>query len=345
MTGWPRLSNTQRRATLEEAARASAIGAKAIEKDWWVTLVLRALFEGPYGRYMIFKGGTSLSKCWQLIERFSEDIDIALDAGAFGMEYKIQPTKSNIEQLKRNGCVFTSVNLKLAIEQNLAVLGVQPGIVTVTAEEVDAKMPDKDPQVLIVTYPSVYDVNPYLKDEVRVEVSVRSLKEPYAQRTIQSLLHIWFPNEVYAEAPLEIAVVDPRKTCLEKAFLLHEEFKKPDLDKIRIGRMSRHFYDLYQLDRSGIAEAALADTALYAAIIEHRKWYSRLRHIQYETLERNSISFLPPSKLWSEYRNDYLLMQEQMIYGETVTFEKLMNGLGVLLDKFRANSSTIQKII
>jgi hypothetical protein len=335
MTGWLRLSNTQRRATLEEAARASAIGAKAIEKDWWVTLVLRALFEGPYGRYMIFKGGTSLSKCWQLIDRFSEDIDIALDAAAFGMEYKIQPTKSNIEQLKRKGCVFTSVNLKLAIEQNLADLGVQPGIATVTAEEVDAKMPDKDPQVLIVTYPSVYDVNPYLKDEVRVEVSVRSLKEPYAQRTIQSLLYIWFPNEVYAEAPLEIAVVDPRKTCLEKAFLLHEEFKKPDLDKIRIGRMSRHFYDLYQLDRSGIADAALADTSLYAAIIEHRKWYSRLRHIQYETLERNSISFLPPDKLWPEYRNDYLLMQEQMIYGEAVPFENLMDGLDKLLGKFR----------
>jgi predicted nucleotidyltransferase component of viral defense system len=71
MIGWLGLSNEQRRAALEQAGRASAINPKAIEKDWWVTLVLRALFEGPYGEYMIFKGGTSLSKCWSLIERLS----------------------------------------------------------------------------------------------------------------------------------------------------------------------------------------------------------------------------------------------------------------------------------
>src|SRR5579871_5846119 len=99
MTGWLGLTEGQRRATLEQAGQASGIGPRAIEKDWWVTLVLRALFDGPYAQYMIFKGGTSLSKCWNLIERFSEDIDIALDSTAFGMEYKPIPTKGDIERL------------------------------------------------------------------------------------------------------------------------------------------------------------------------------------------------------------------------------------------------------
>lgn len=70
MTGWLKLTDEQRRQTLEQSARISSINPKAIEKDWWVTLALRALFEGPYGSFMIFKGGTSLSKCWNLIKRF-----------------------------------------------------------------------------------------------------------------------------------------------------------------------------------------------------------------------------------------------------------------------------------
>lgn len=78
--------------------------------------MLKGLFEGIYGKYMIFKGGTSLSKCWSLIERFSEDIDIALDAKAFGVEYKKDPTKGDLERLKRRGCSFTSIELKAALE-------------------------------------------------------------------------------------------------------------------------------------------------------------------------------------------------------------------------------------
>jgi hypothetical protein len=178
MTGWLRLTEEQKRGALERAARASAISPKAIEKDWWVTLVLRALFEGPYQPFMIFKGGTSLSKCWNLIERLSEDIDIALDPTAFGMSYKAAPTKGDIERLKRQGCAFTSNELKEALEVRLGQIGVPAGVITVTAEAINEKMPDKDPQVLLVAYASLFEANHYLKDEVKVEVSVRSLKEP-----------------------------------------------------------------------------------------------------------------------------------------------------------------------
>lgn len=87
MIAWLSLNDEQRRITLEQASIESGIQPKAIEKDWWVTLSLKALFSSEYGRYCIFKGGTSLSKGWKLIQRFSEDIDIALDPEAFGMEY------------------------------------------------------------------------------------------------------------------------------------------------------------------------------------------------------------------------------------------------------------------
>jgi hypothetical protein len=117
--------------------------------------------------------------------------------------------------------------------------------------------------------------------------------------------------------------------------VLHEEFLKPDMEKIRIGRMSRHLYDLYRLGQSGIADEALADGVLYAAIVTHRKQYSRLKHVRYETLERGAISFVPPAGLWEMYREDYALMQDQMIYGEALSFDELMAGVRVLLEKFR----------
>lgn len=92
MTGWLKLTDEQRRTSIAQAAVASGIAAKAIEKDWWVTLTLKALFESPYAKFFIFKGGTSLSKGWKLIERFSEDIDIALDPMA--LAGSIKPTRA-----------------------------------------------------------------------------------------------------------------------------------------------------------------------------------------------------------------------------------------------------------
>lgn len=117
MTDWLKLNNEQRRASLEQAALNAGMQVKAVEKDWWVTLTLKALFTSKYKDYMIFKGGTSLSKCWKLIERFSEDIDIGLDSSAFGIKYKENPTGRFVKQLKKAGCDFTSNELKLSYNQ------------------------------------------------------------------------------------------------------------------------------------------------------------------------------------------------------------------------------------
>ncbi len=87
MINWLQLTDEQRKISLEQASLKSGINVKAIEKDWWVTLTLKALFQSAFATQLVFKGGTSLSKCWKLIERFSEDIDIALDPETFGMKY------------------------------------------------------------------------------------------------------------------------------------------------------------------------------------------------------------------------------------------------------------------
>src|SRR5437879_3708791 len=106
MTAWLQLTPEQRKASIAEVEYNTGIRAKAVEKDWWVTLTLRALFQGAYGKHMAFKGGTSLSKCWKLISRFSEDIDIALSPEVFGLKYEQKPSKGYVDKLKRAGCIF-----------------------------------------------------------------------------------------------------------------------------------------------------------------------------------------------------------------------------------------------
>jgi len=335
MTGWLQLTREQRKSVIDEAEQLSGIAAKAIEKDWWVTLTLKALFQSAFKNYLVFKGGTSLSKGWNLIARFSEDIDIALNPQAFGMEYKENPTSSYVNTLKKRGCRFTSEELRKELEHQFSELKIPAEMITVEAAPVAQDHPDTDPQTLFVKYPSLYERNAYIADEVKIEVSVRSLRTPFATVTLQSLLYQINPKAVYAETPFEVEIVEPYKTFLEKIFLLHEEFGKPDKTRIRSERMSRHLYDLYKMANTDIEANALSNHALYDHLIKHRQGYSRISWVDYASLAHHSISFLPSPELIANYAKDYETMREQMIHEEAASFEELLIQLKLLQGRLR----------
>lgn len=316
MIEWLKLSDDQRRTSLAQAQIQSGAIPTALEKDWWVTLTLKALFQTQYADSLIFKGGTSLSKCWKLIRRFSEDIDIAMAPHLFGMTYEEAPGRSYLHRLKKAGCEFTSNQLKQALIEQFAALGLPEGVVTVTAGPVLETMRDKDPQELYVKYTSLYEPNPYLPDTVKIEVSVRSKLGPYSAMPIQSLLSEHFPSAAYPETPFSVLAVEPHKTFLEKAFLLHEQFHRGEGIAIKTERMSRHFHDLAQMMDTEIGAKALADKDLYAAIIKHRSYYSKLSGIDYELLHTPHINFYPPHHILAGYQSDYKVMLENMIYGD-----------------------------
>ena len=336
MTGWLQLTDEQRKTSIDQAALKGGRQAKAIEKDWWVTLTLKALFEMPEAKYLVFKGGTSLSKCWKLIQRFSEDIDIALSPEAFGMEYDENPGSSYLSRLKKNGCEYTSTKLKAALENSFSVLGINAGIITIAAAEVDEKKPDTDPQTLFVKYSSLYDKNPYLEEQVKIEVSVRSLQDPHRDMPVQSMLHELYPNAAYAETAFAVAAMEPQKTFLEKTFLLHEEFLKPGAGReTRTERMSRHLYDIEKMMDTEFGKMALANQELYDTVIDHRKKYSRFNWMDYATLGKATINFLPLAEVADEYKKDYAEMKEHMIYGEALEYDNLLIRLQELLERFR----------
>lgn len=334
MNNWLNLTDEQRRISLIQAGINSGIPAKSIEKDWWVTLTLKALFQTRYADALIFKGGTSLSKCWKLIQRFSEDIDIALDPEVVGMKYSDNPSRGYLSRLKKRGCNFTTNALKNALAEQFLVLGINDRLLTIEAEVIEPTMTDKDPQTLFIKYTSLFAQNPYLADEVKIEVGIRSKLEPYSKFAIQTLLNEFLPNPVYAEEPFEVNAVEAHKTFLEKAFLLHEEFKRPDAAKIRTDRMSRHFYDLERMMDTPVAEKALADCKLYNALIVHRERYNTMRELDYSSLGTKKINFIPPADLMAAYQRDYAVMREQMIYGDPLNPVALFERIKILNERF-----------
>ena len=151
---------------------------------------------------------------------------------------------------------------------------------------------------------------------------------------MRSMIAEIYPKAAFADYFIEIPTVVPQRTFLEKAFLLHEEFQKPT-ENIRIDRMSRHLYDLEKLMNTDFAEKALADTDLYLAIVNHRKRLTAIKGVDYSTHSPDKISFIPPDAIVEKWKNDYEKMLGNMTYGETLPFDKLLEKIKLLNEKFR----------
>jgi hypothetical protein len=178
-----------------------------------------------------------------------------------------------------------------------------------------------------VNYVSLFDSNSYLPDRVKIEFSVRSLQEPSMKRSINSLLVTHFPNENYIEEFYEVLTIQPQRTLIEKMLLLHEEYNRDEHAKIRTERMSRHYYDLFQLSKQEFSSAILKDNDFIEEIIEHRKYYSRLKRFDYVTLKRGSISIVPSADILKALEHDYEIMRSEMIYGNPPTFEEIIEAM------------------
>jgi predicted nucleotidyltransferase component of viral defense system len=318
-TTWLTLPLERRIDILNQATEFTGLPVVAIEKDWWITLALNACFSLPYSENIIFKGGTSLSKGWNLIERFSEDIDLALDRKYLGFEGDI--SKTQIRKLRTKSCEFISTvfveDLKKVFTEWNAI-----NQCSIFAQEV--KDTDKDPQIIEIHYQSVLDTERYLPQKVLIEVGSRSLTEPTEKREINSIFSSLFPNLNFADKPFSISTVLPQKTFLEKVFLLHEEFSQAP-EKIRINRLTRHLYDLEKLMDTEHGIEALINITLYNNIVAHREKFNAIRGIDYANHTHDKINIVPPDSIIEQWREDYQVMTRNMFYGNFLTFDELIN--------------------
>jgi predicted nucleotidyltransferase component of viral defense system len=317
-TNWLTLSKERRIEILNQASELTGLPSIAIEKDWWVTLALNASFSLPYSKNIVFKGGTSLSKGWNLIERFSEDIDLAIDRKFFGFDGDI--SKTQIKNLRKQSCEFISTTFLDDLTKKLTEWKAIDECKLIAQPVNDS---DKDPQVIEIHYNSVIDASEYLPQRVLIEVSSRSLMEPIEERKINSILSDNFSQQNFATVPFAIATVLPQRTFLEKVFLLHEEFSQ-DVEKIRVDRLSRHIYDLEKLMDTEHGIEALKNIDLYNNIVAHREKFNPLRGLDYANHIPSKISIIPPDGVIKDYERDYEAMTSFMIYGEPLKFDNLI---------------------
>ena len=326
---WLRLPTRTKQNVFSEVSKEVGLPDAAVEKDWWIMRTLEIIFSTEIAPFTVFKGGTSLSKAWGLIERFSEDIDLALDRKFlnFGDELSI----SQVRRLREKSFDYLSKGLfpQLQTAIEAAELGVE-----LRLSEVKSK--DQDPLIIEIYYPSVTEALTYIQPRILVEIGSRSLREPYTPKEVRSTVGEHYDGQPFADSALTIPTVNPERTFLEKIFLLHEEFQKSE-DKIRVERLSRHLYDIEKIMDTEYGKIGLADKNLYEAIVHHRRTITAIRGINYENHIPELINPIPPDNLIDEWKKDYETMQTSMIYGQSLAFEKLIERITMLKEEINNN--------
>ena len=289
----------------------------SIEKDWWVVQTLTLAFQMEAAPYLVFKGGTSLSKAWGIIERLSEDVDLTLSREFLGFAGKISRTQ--VGKLRDASFKYISEHFLPQLRESFNNAGFESVAIYLT----EVESPDQDPVNILITYPSVIEKSEYILPQVKLEIGSRSMIEPFTNRQFSSFVGDKFAGRSFADEKITIPCVNPERTYLEKLFLLHEEFKRP-VAEIRVKRMSRHFYDIQKISKTIYSGIALSDKQLYKSLVEHREHFMRWGGIDYSKHFPPNLNPLPPSHLLSAFENDYNTMQEEMIYGESLPFNELM---------------------
>lgn len=336
MIHWQQYNDVEKIQLLDIVSAAKKLPRLAIEKDWWVTVVLMAISKTKYSDLYSFKGGTSLSKGWNLIERFSEDADIAIKReGRFSIN---GDTKSQLAKVRRSSRHYITKELPEELTNILSQMGIynfsiEPEISRfIEGKDIELRA-DTHPSVLYVNYKSVLpETSEYILSRVKIEISCLSMNEPIEEKIISSFISEVKPDT--DEVRVKFKTVLPTRTFLEKIFLLHEEFQK---ENPRSKRMSRHLYDLERLMDTEYGKDALNNKSLYDEIVNHRSVYNKIDGIDYEMHSPYTLDFLPPSHLIDEWRKDYEVMSDQFLYYQEnrMTFEVLIERMKELLRRVR----------
>ena len=339
MNAFLELDLVDRQLSCKAVQTSMRLDAASVEKDLWVCWTLRELFSIPgIGEHLTFKGGTSLSKAWKLIRRFSEDIDLIVDKEALGFGGDAAPDKaaSNKQRKARLEALMTASRqwVQGSLQPALATrIAAALGNDAACKLEVDPDMPDG--QCLLLHYPSAFENEAgYIKPVVKIELGARSDDWPNSECPIQPYLAERFP-QLMPEGPFPVRVLAAERTFWEKACLLHEETFRPH-DKPRKLRMARHYYDLWCLLTAGVGERALADNPLFRRVAEHREIFFRYAWVDYSTHKPGAFRLVPPADHLPAWKSDYEAMLGPMFFGEVPDFDEIMEAVSEFEKTFNA---------
>ncbi len=318
-----------KRAYFEVAAANLNIMPQLIEKDFWVCWILKILFSLPEtGTHLTFKGGTSLSKCYNVIKRFSEDIDISIERSFLSRVKVIEPDKhkSNKENQKRLKELQAVCRLKI---NEVIVPGLKQAITAALPDKSEWNLvPDEaapDGQTVLFTFPHamISTMESYVQSSVKIEFGARADHWPVETAEIVPYI-VNVPGARVVEG-VSVRVLAAERTFWEKATILHMIYHRPR-EKNVPPRMSRHYYDIYAMADSPIYKKALENISLLKNVADHKTLFFRDNKAHYEEAASSDLRLLPREDQMSALKNDYRQMQ-QMFFEEPPAFDRIIEKL------------------
>ena len=335
-TQFQRLSAEERRQALRAVQAEGPHPAFLFEKDIWVVATLGVLFDAPFGQRLVFKGGTSLSKVWRAIRRFSEDIDITYDIRGFAPDLvagacdeALPPSRSQEKRwtktIRSRLAEWVRETVGPLVEEQLGSAGFTAHI-------------RAEAERLYVGYEPLFESFGAIRPEVQVDFGARSTGEPHAVRAVVCDAAAYLPDLAFPEARPTVMLAE--RTFWEKATAIHVYCLQ---GRRRGERWSRHWHDLARLDDAGIAESALADRELALSVARHKAVFFREndsggRRIDYEAAVSGGLRLVPSGAAQEVLADDYAgMLGSGMLLEKDEPFDALMNRCAMI--EARANAS------
>lgn len=313
------------RALAAQMARSPVV----LEKDVWVCWVLQALFTMPGRLPMAFKGSTSLSKVFNAIARFSEDVDITLDYR--GLDGSFDPFAEGVSKTRLKKF---SADLKSFVRDHTFDV-VVPHIQKILVAEFDSDAAafrlelSENGEQMRLHYPSVQEKpGDYLGNSVLIEFGGRNITEPNAEHNVEPdiaphVTGLAFPHST-------VSVLSPARTFWEKATLMHVECQRNEFCA-SAERLSRHWYDLAKLADRDHGLAAIEDRALLADVVKHKKVFYNASYANYDACLLGQLRLIPEDAVLAALSDDFQgMIGAGMFIGEPPTFDAIVDRLRAL---------------
>lgn len=307
------LSDKERSELFSETASKMHTTNAIAEKDFWVVWVLGKLFSHEkLSKILMFKGGTSLSKIYGLIERFSEDIDLILN---WGLLTKDDPyaERSKTQQGKFN--ISINEKAKKYIKDELL-----PIISEILKPLCKCKIKEDDGFSIEIEYPAIFG-NAAILPHILLEIGQLALWLPSDEFEITPFAAKEFP-ELFEKPTCKVKAILAERTFWEKATILHQEANRAK-EKNMSRRYSRHYYDLAMMANSEAKEKALADLELLKGVVEFKKRFYTCNWAKYDEAKPGTFKLLPPEFRLKELKQDYKAMKN-MIFGTVISFDNIL---------------------
>jgi len=318
------LPANERNELFEESALRRGFIPAIIEKDFWVCWVLKKLFESKeLSQHLVFKGGTSLSKVYGVIDRFSEDIDLIIDWGLLGYgkdgddPWEEKPSASKLDK-------FSKEFNERAEEYIRDYLFNEVSGLLAECPSVSLEIRESDGQIIDITYPSAFKAES-LRPAILLEIGPLASWVPSIKGEITPFAAEEFPK-VFEEPKCIVTAITAERTFWEKATILHQQAHRTnDMPK----GYSRHYYDLFRLSETSFKNNALANLDLLTDVVRFKERFYRSPWARYDLAKPGSLRLMPTENGNIELQKDFFAMQP-MIFRSPPTWTEIITGLAKL---------------